>query len=237
MELIFAYLAGILTLINPCVLPVLPIVIASAFNADRRGPLALAIGLTISFVAFGMFVTTIGYTIGLTQERLAQIGAVMMIIFGLILLVPAFSRRFESATQGFSGAANRKMMGLDLSGFNGQLLGGVLLGIVWSPCIGPTLGGAIALASQGESLLWAFFIMLFFALGVSTLVLGLSWGAKSALRNRTNTMRSIAERSKPIMGAVFLGVGLMIFFKIHHILEAWAVDVLPYWLQDFSVIL
>lgn len=157
MELIFAYLAGILTLINPCVLPVLPIVIASAFNADRRGPLALAIGLTISFVAFGMFVTTIGYTIGLTQERLAQIGAVMMITFGLILLVPAFSRRFESATQGFSGAANKKMLGLDLSGFNGQLLGGVLLGIVWSPCIGPTLGGAIALASQGESLFLGIF--------------------------------------------------------------------------------
>lgn len=237
MELIFAYLAGILTLINPCVLPVLPIVISSAFNADRRGPLALAIGLTISFVAFGMFVTTIGHTIGLTQERLSQIGAVLMIIFGLILLVPVFSRRFESATQGFSGAANKKMLGLDLSGFNGQLLGGILLGIVWSPCIGPTLGGAIALASQGESLLWAFFIMLFFAFGVSTLVLGLSWGAKGALRHRTNVMKSLAERSKPIMGAVFLGVGLMIFFKFHHVLEAWAVNNLPYWLQDFSVIL
>lgn len=237
MELIFAYLAGILTLINPCVLPVLPIVIASAFNADRKGPLALAIGLTISFVAFGMFVTTIGYTIGLTQERLSQIGAVMMIIFGLILLVPALSHRFETATQGLSGTANKKMLGLDLSGFNGQLLGGVLLGIVWSPCIGPTLGGAIALASQGQSLFWAFLIMLFFAFGVSTLVLGLSWGAKSALRHRTNALRLLAERSRPIMGAVFLGVGLMIFFKLHYILEGWAVDNLPYWLQDFSVIL
>jgi cytochrome c biogenesis protein CcdA len=99
------------------------------------------------------------------------------------------------------------------------------------------LGGAIALASQGESLLWAFFIMLFFAFGVSTLILGLSWGTKSALQKRTNAMKSIAERSKPIMGAVFLSVGLMIFFKIHYILEAWAVDILPYWLQDFSVIL
>ncbi|WP_162651208.1 cytochrome c biogenesis CcdA family protein [Lentilitoribacter sp. Alg239-R112] len=237
MELIFAYLAGILTLINPCVLPVLPIVIASAFNANSRGPLALAIGLTISFVVFGMFVTTIGHSIGLTQERLSQIGAVLMMIFGLILLVPALSRRFEIATQGVSGAANQRMLGLDLSGFNGQLLGGILLGIVWSPCIGPTLGGAIALASQGESLLWAFFIMLFFAFGVSTLILGLSWGTKSALQKRTNAMKSIAERSKPIMGTVFLCVGLMIFFKIHYILEAWAVDILPYWLQDFSVIL
>ncbi len=237
MELIFAYLAGLLTLINPCVVPVLPIVLASALNAGRSGPWALAAGLTVSFVAFGMFVTTIGYSIGLTQERLAQIGALVMIMFGLVLLVPAFSRRFEAATQGVAGAANKQMLGLDLGGNSGQFFGGVLLGAVWSPCIGPTLGGAIALASQGESLLWAMLIMLFFAFGVSTLILGLSWGAQSALRSRTEALKSLAERSKPILGVVFVAVGLMIYFKIHHIIERWALQTLPAWLLDFSVIL
>jgi cytochrome c biogenesis protein CcdA len=237
MELIFAYLAGLLTLINPCVVPVLPIVLASALNAGRSGPWALAAGLTVSFVAFGMFVTTIGYSIGLTQERLAQIGALVMIMFGLVLLVPAFSRRFEAATQGVAGAANKQMLGLDLGGNSGQFFGGVLLGAVWSPCIGPTLGGAIALASQGESLLWAMLIMLFFAFGVSTLILGLSWGAQSALRSRTEALKSLAERSKPILGVVFVAVGLMIYFKIHHIIVRWALQTLPAWLLDFSVIL
>ena len=237
MELIFAYLAGLLTLINPCVVPVLPIVLASALNAGRSGPWALAAGLTVSFVAFGMFVTTIGYSIGLTQERLAQIGALVMIMFGLVLLVPAFSRRFEAATQGVAGAANKQMLGLDLGGNSGQFFGGVLLGAVWSPCIGPTLGGAIALASQGESLLWAMLIMLFFAFGVSTLILGLSWGAQSALRTRTEALKSLAERSKPILGVVFVAVGLMIYFKIHHIIERWALQTLPAWLLDFSVTL
>lgn len=237
MELIFAYLAGLLTLINPCVVPVLPIVLASALNAGRSGPWALAAGLTVSFVAFGMFVTTIGYSIGLTQERLAQIGALVMIMFGLVLLVPAFSRRFEAATQGVAGAANKQMLGLDLAGNSGQFLGGILLGAVWSPCIGPTLGGAIALASQGESLLWATLIMLFFAFGVSTLILGLSWGAQSALRTRTEALKSLAERSKPILGLIFVAVGLMIYFKVHHIIEFWAVQNLPTWLLDFSVIL
>lgn len=237
MELIFAYLAGLLTLINPCVVPVLPIVLASALNAGRSGPWALAAGLTVSFVAFGMFVTTIGYSIGLTQDRLAQIGALVMIMFGLVLLVPAFSRRFEAATQGVAGAANKQMLGLDLGGNSGQFFGGVLLGAVWSPCIGPTLGGAIALASQGESLLWAMLIMLFFAFGVSTLILGLSWGAQSALRSRTEALKSLAERSKPILGVVFVAVGLMIYFKIHHIIERWALQTLPAWLLDFSVIL
>ena len=237
MELIFAYLAGLLTLINPCVVPVLPIVLASALNAGRSGPWALAAGLTVSFVAFGLFVTTIGYSIGLTQDRLAQIGALVMIMFGLVLFVPAFSRKFEVATQGVAGAANKQMLGLDLGGYSGQFLGGVLLGAVWSPCIGPTLGGAIALASQGESLIWATLIMLFFAFGVSTLILGLSWGAQSVLRTRIQALKSLAERSKPILGFVFVAVGLMIYFKIHHIIEFWALQILPAWLLDFSVIL
>jgi cytochrome c-type biogenesis protein len=237
MELIFAYIAGLLTLINPCVIPVLPIVLASALNAGRKGPLALALGLTISFVAFGMFITIIGYSLGVTQESLADIGAIIMIMFGLILLVPALSRRFESATQGVAGAANKQMLGLNLNRFSGQFFGGILLGAVWSPCIGPTLGGAIALASQGESLAWAALIMLFFALGVSTLILGLSWGAQSALRSRTQAMKALASRSKPILGLVFIAVGVMILTKFYHIIEKWAVQNLPVWLQDLSVAL
>ena len=84
MEFIFAYLAGLLTLINPCVLPVLPIVLVSALNANRNGPLALAAGMSVSFVTFGVLVTAFGANIGLTQDTLAQIGAVMMVLFGLV---------------------------------------------------------------------------------------------------------------------------------------------------------
>ena len=60
MELIFGYFAGLLTLINPCVLPVLPIVLASSLHRDRRAPLALAAGMSVSFVALGLGVTAVG---------------------------------------------------------------------------------------------------------------------------------------------------------------------------------
>ncbi|MEO0634976.1 MAG: cytochrome c biogenesis protein CcdA, partial [Pseudomonadota bacterium] len=89
MEFVFAYAAGLLTLINPCVLPVLPIVLVSALNASRLGPVALAAGMSVSFVTFGVLVTAFGRSIGLTTDLLAQIGAVLMMVFGLILLVPA----------------------------------------------------------------------------------------------------------------------------------------------------
>ncbi len=235
MEFVFAYLAGLLTLINPCVLPVLPIVLVSALNADRHGPAALALGMSLSFVAFGVVVTAFGSTIGLTQERLAEIGAVLMMFFGVILLVPMFSRRFELATAGVAASADARMNDLDGSGLKGQFVGGLLLGAVWSPCIGPTLGGAISLASQGKNLGFATLVMAFFALGVSTLIVGLGYGAREAIRSRTQSLRNIAERSKPILGITFLAVGAMLFFKVHHVIEAWAVRVMPIWLQDLSV--
>ena len=235
MEFVFAYVAGLLTLINPCVLPVLPIVLVSALNATRLGPVALALGMSVSFVAFGVLVTAFGSSIGLTQDRLAQIGAVLMIVFGVILLVPMFARRFEMATAGVASGADSRMNELDNSGLRGQFLGGLLLGAVWSPCIGPTLGGAIALASQGENLGYVTLIMVCFALGVSTLILGLGLGAREAIRTRAQMLRTLAERSKPILGVTFIAVGLMLFLQVHHIIEAWMLDVMPIWLQDLSV--
>ena len=237
MEFVFAYLAGLLTLINPCVLPVLPIVLASALNASRMGPVALAAGMSLSFVVFGVTITAFGSSIGLNQDRLAEIGAVIMVVFGVVLLVPMFARRFEMATAGLAGGADARMNDIDAGSLQGQFLGGLLLGAVWSPCIGPTLGGAIALASQGESLGYVTLIMAFFALGVSTLILVLGLGAREAIRTRTTALRGLAERSKPILGVTFVAVGLMLFFKVHHMIEAWALQVMPIWLQDLSVAL
>lgn len=234
MELFFGYLAGVLTLINPCVLPVLPIVLASAMQAGRHGPLAIAAGMSLSFVILGMTVATVSHSIGLTESLLSKIGAVLMILFGLVLLIPELNERFATATAGFSGSADEQMNQLNQSSMKSQFFGGVLLGAVWSPCVGPTLGGAISLASQGENLLWVFAVMTSFALGVSSIILLLGYGTGEAIRRRQQQLRGLAERAKPIMGMTFLLVGIMIFFKFHYIIEAWLVGVLPDWFQDLS---
>ncbi|MCK0140037.1 cytochrome c biogenesis CcdA family protein [Aliiroseovarius sp. F47248L] len=235
MEIVLAYLAGLLTLINPCVLPVLPIVLATALQASRYGPIAVAAGMSLSFVMLGLLVTVVGYSVGLTEDMIAQAGAVLMIGFGLILMTPALSARFAATTAGMSSHADTSLDDFDQASLAGQFMGGVLLGAVWSPCIGPTLGGAISLASQGKSIPWAAVIMVAFALGVSTIILTLGYGARAAILRRQALMRHIANKSRPIMGAIFLLVGLAILSKFHHVLEAWAVRNLPAWLNDLSV--
>ena len=235
MELLFAYGAGLLTLINPCVLPVLPIVLATALQASRWGPVALAAGMSLSFVVLGVAVSAFGRAVGLTPDSIAQAGAVLMILFGLVLLIPQASAVFSTATAGFAARADASLDDVDRSSVTGQFVGGMLLGAVWSPCVGPTLGGAISLASQGQSLTWATAIMIFFALGVSTLILALGYGARSALQKRQAAMRRFAVTARPLLGVIFVAVGIMLFFQWHYVIESWLLDIMPIWLQDLSV--
>ena len=235
MEYILGYAAGLLTLINPCVLPILPIVLATALQAGRMGPLAVAAGLSVSFVARGLLVSIAGRSLGITDQTLSNAGAVLMILFGLVLLVPRFSASFATATAGMSARADAQIDNTDTNGLTGQFVGGILLGAVWSPCIGPTLGGAISLASQGESLIHATLIMITFALGVSTIVVGLGYGAQSVIRKRQALMRRLAGSARPIMGVVFVAVGVAILLKFHHYLEFWALETLPAWFTELSV--
>lgn len=235
MEFVFAYGAGILTLINPCVLPVLPIVLAASLQAGRHGPLALAAGMSVSFVTLGLGVTVLGHSLGLTPETINDAGAVLMIIFGLVLAVPRLSAGFSTVTAGMSVQANAGMDSLDRSSASSQFLGGILLGAVWSPCIGPTLGGAISLASQGERIVHSGLIMVSFALGVSTVMVALGYGARSAIQRRQTWLRPIAASARPVLGLAFIAVGAAILIRAHHLLEFQTMRILPAWLIDLSV--
>lgn len=160
-----------------------------------------------------------------------------MIGFGLVLLVPQLNSKFALATAGVAAGADTRVGQLDQSSLRGQFLGGAMLGAVWSPCVGPTLGGAISLAYSGENLMYASGIMISFALGISTVILLLGYGAREAIMSRQATMRVLAEKSKPLMGIIFLLVGIMILTQFHHVIESWLLDIMPIWLQDLSVAL
>ncbi|MFN4058150.1 MAG: cytochrome c biogenesis CcdA family protein [Roseinatronobacter sp.] len=236
MTLIFGYLAGLLTLINPCVLPVLPIVLASSLQGGRFGPLWLCAGMSGSFVALGLFLAQAGPALGLYPEMVEAGAPLIMVAFGLVLLVPAANMRFATVTAGFASRADAQLGALDQAGPARMLAGGALLGAAWSPCIGPTLGGAIALAAQGNDLGQAAATMIAFALGVSSVMLALAYGARTQIQKRRAVMMTLAARAKPIMGVAFVAVGLAIWFGLHLRAEAWVLDTLPHWFTDLSIL-
>ena len=235
MTYLWAYVAGLLTLINPCVLPLLPIVIAAAFQNSRLGPLALAAGLTASFAVLGVSVTAFGHLVSVGADSVSRVSAVVMMGFGVVLLVPRAQTVLATLAAPLASRANARLDAREGDGIAGQFAVGVLLGAVWSPCVGPTLGGAIGLAASGESLGQAAVTMLAFGIGVSTVLMALAYGSRQAVSARREKLAAWMPWAKPLMGATLLVVGIVVLFHIDRMIEGWLLDRMPVWLQDLSV--
>src|SRR4051794_29445638 len=143
-----AFLAGLVSIFSPCVLPLLPVVLGTAVSEHRLGPVALAAGLALSFLILGLFVATIGFSLGLDSELFRTIAAVLLLIVGIVLVVPPLQARLSLATAPLGNWMEQRFGGGTKRGLPGQFGVGVLLGAVWTPCIGATLGAASVLAAQ-----------------------------------------------------------------------------------------
>ena len=168
-------------------------VLGAAVGEHRHGPVALAAGLAVSFVAIGMFIATIGYALGLDAGYFRITGAVLLMAIGLVLLVPALQTKFAVVAGPISGWTDNRFGGFATTGLRGQFALGLLLGAVWSPCVGPTLGAASMLASRGEDLGQVSLVMTAFGIGAALplLVLGLlsreamvAWRGRGAFAGR-----------------------------------------------------
>ena len=228
------YLAGVLSTLSPCVLPLLPILIASALAQHRFGPLALAAGLAVSFTVVGAFVATLGASIGLDPGLLRRAAAVLLIGFGVLLLVPALQARFALATAGAGRTGDGLLARLSGTGWGGQFLVGLVLGLVWSPCVGPTLGAAATLAAQGRDTGRIALLMLVFGLGAGTplaLVGSLSRGAMARMHGR---LLRFGARGRGLFGAALLVIGVAILSGADKRVETWVLDHSPDWLTELT---
>jgi cytochrome c biogenesis protein CcdA len=137
-----ALIAGILTTLSPCVLPLLPAVLGAAATEHRLAPMALAAGLSLSFTAIGLFVAIFGFSIGLDTEVFRAAAAVGLMLVGAVLAVPALRTRFAILAAPLGNWLQARFGGGPAQGASGQFALGLLLGAVWTPCAGPTLGAA-----------------------------------------------------------------------------------------------
>ena len=144
-----ALVAGLLSVLSPCVLPVLPLVFGAAASESRAGPVALAAGLALSFTEFGLFVATVGFAIGGDGQAFRIAAAVLMIGVAVLLLAPAAQTRLATAGGPVTAWANGRIDWISSHRVFGQFGVGLLLGAAWSPCVGPTLGAASVLAARG----------------------------------------------------------------------------------------
>lgn len=229
-----ALIAGILSTLSPCTIPLLPIVLGAALTEHRFGPVALAAGLALSFVIIGLFVATIGFSIGLDADVFRVVAAVLLLAIGVVLLVPRLQAQLAVAAGPAGNWVQNRAGGFSASGLSGQFLMGVLLGAVWAPCVGPTLGAASLLAAQGKDLGAVALTMLMFGLGAALPLLLLGMVSREALLRWRARMLSAGQGGKAALGAVLALAGLLILTGLDKKLEAVLVDASPAWLTELT---
>jgi len=224
-----ALLAGLLSLLSPCVLPMIPAVTASAMRASRTGVWFLAAGLALTFAIGGSLLTYLLLSAGLGPEIMRTFAAYFMLAMGLVLSIDWLNQQFSMLLSRLTSrlpSGGQVTENTDHPAF--QFVVGGSLGLVWLPCVGPTLGAAIALASTGQSMLMSFTIMLAFGLGTALPLVAIGYAAGVKL----SKLRTLGKFGRKLLGYALLLIALMIFSGFDKVLELWAIEFLPDWVSS-----
>ncbi|APR39896.1 cytochrome c biogenesis CcdA family protein [Paraburkholderia sp. SOS3] len=230
--LLLGYAAGALTILSPCVLPLVPIVLGSAAQRSRWGPLALAAGLVASFTLVALAVALAGVSSGSDVLRIG--GAAVLVLAGVAMLFKRASAGLGRLLAPLTAWASDTQLRAERFGTLGQAAIGVLLGVVWSPCIGPTLGAATALASQGRDVGSATLTIFSFGAGIATMLLVVALAARTLLPRWRQRLMSVGGIGNRVFGALLVVVGLLIITGLDRQFEALAVAASPDWLTDLT---
>jgi cytochrome c biogenesis protein CcdA len=229
-----AFLAGVLSVLSPCVLPLLPIVLGTAQSEHRLGPVALASGLAVSFTVIGLFVATIGFAIGLDTDVFRAISALLLITVGVVLLVPRLQQQVAVAAGPVGTWVDDRVGGFSATSLWGQFGLGVLLGAVWVPCVGPTLGAASILAAKGEDLGQVALTMLAFGVGAALPLMVLGFVSREAMMLWLGRLMEAGKGGKMLLGVLLVAVGLLVATGADKKVEAFLVEASPDWLTDLT---
>lgn len=224
-----ALMAGVIGVLSPCVWPLVPVVTSAAAGSGRTGPIYLAGGLSLSFAVAGTLFTWLTVSTGLDPEIFRYFAAALLVTLGAVLVVPAFG---DWVTLRLSLLSGRIGIGpaKDVVSARGQFGVGALLGFVWLPCVGPTLGAAVALAALGQNMSMAFVVMLAYGIGTAGVLMAAGMiSGKILTRWRSGVMAS-GKFGKKMLGWSVLVLGLLVLTKTDKVLEALAVDLLPSWM-------
>jgi cytochrome c biogenesis protein CcdA len=224
-----ALMAGVIGVLSPCVWPLVPVVTSAAAGSGRTGPIYLAGGLSLSFAVAGTLFTWLTVSTGFNPEVFRFFAAALLVTLGAVLVVPAFGNWVTLKLSMLSGSMGIQPGDNPVSA-PGQFGVGALLGFVWLPCVGPTLGAAVALAALGQNMPMAFIVMLAYGIGTAGVLLAAGMvSSKVLLRSRSNVIAR-AQLGKKMLGWSVLVLGLLVLTKTDKLLEAWAVGLLPNWM-------
>ena len=197
-SILLSIAAGLGSVLSPCVLPVVPVVIAGVEQRDRLRPLLVVTGLSITFIAMGVVSSLFGSLLIGKSRYIEQAGGLVILIMGLMVITDrsVFKRLYRLSNIGVEGG-----------GRLGGLVLGMALGVVWVPCIGPMLSSILALVGTDGRLSQGVLLLACYSLGFALPMLALGYSS-----------RMIQQRIKSVSGSStlrYITGGILVVFGLY----------------------
>ncbi len=218
------FLAGVLTVTTPCIIPILPPLLAGSVGSRLR-PVAIVAGMSVTFTLMGGLFSALGIAASATGEVMRYLAIAFMMGFGAIMvddeLQEAYMKHSSSLVEKFSGVLPMKNSAGSISS---AFLLGMSLGIVWIPCVGPVLGAVLSYVAMGEDILKGSLMLFVYSMGLGVPMLAVAYGSKR-YGARLEWVRRNSVRMRKIAGVLIILTGVGILFGADRYLQA---KLLPY---------
>ena len=217
----FAFLSGIVTILSPCILPVLPIVLSGSVGGKRK-PLGVVLGFILSFSLFTLALSTLVRFLNIPPDSLRIAAVVVIGAFGLVLVIPRLQAAFEvMASRMVSVRQNTSS-----EGFGGGIAVGAGLGLLWTPCVGPIMASVISLAVSRRVDGGAILIVLSYSVGTAIPMFAVMIGGRSLIK-RFPRLTANTGRIQKVFGAVMVAAALVIGLGLDRRFQSFILETFP----------
>lgn len=225
MSIILAFVAGLVTVLSPCVLPLLPVILASAVQEGKWRPFGVLAGFVLSFAAITLLLATLVSSLGLHPDAMRALSGIILLLCGIFLAVPQLSHWFEMRTGAIAGLSARFP---DHGGFWGGFVLGAGLGLAWTPCVGPIMASVITLALNQTVTGSAVLVTLAYALGTAIPMAAVIFGGRALVR-RVSFLQQHTTAIRLVFGALLILAAVLILTGFDRTIQTWLLINFPQW--------
>lgn len=222
---VFAFFAGVITILSPCILPILPVILSSSLTDQnsRSRPYGIILGFVLSFTFFTLFLSLIVQFLGISADILRNFSVIVIATFGLTLLIPRFQLAVESL---FARLASMTPNNSNRNGLGGGIIIGLSLGLLWTPCVGPILASVISLAISGTVTLDAFILTLSYSLGTAIPMYLIIIGGNKALTSVPWLLRHTKDIQR-LFGLIMILTAILIHYGLDRRFQTYILTQFP----------
>lgn len=227
--LLFSFLAGIFTILSPCILPILPAILSAGTLKGRWRPLGIILGLIVSFTFFTLTLTAIVHATGLSANVLRYAAIMIIALFGLVMIFPSLSNWFAKITAPIASAGQRLQSATGqqtTSGFFSGFLFGLALGLLWTPCAGPILAAITTLVAT-QAVTWqTVLITLAYSIGAGIPMFVIAYGGSKIIQS-SRFLSKHAEGIRQGFGVLMLLTAVAIALHWDMLLQQQIIRIVP----------